>query len=413
MTVTRVNGIISNPAYIGWKVWGGAIVSKNVYPPIIDEELFWTVQENHGRSGSPKKNYDPLPLAGILYCGNHAHLKRMAYSNNGRSGTAVYQCYDGDLRAYCCTLAAHILDGPLGEAIIGQLTLPGLADRILDRLTDEYESAKEKTAGYRREIERLDREISNLRVNLSSGVMSADQLQWVDEQISARLGRIRELADLENRRVDTEAGLPVSRPEDIDLIRVFLSNLDESWPEQPNALKNALLRLVLDKVIIWAEPAQIRAKLIWRTGLEQELLIGRTIRGCWDKWSDEETATLRTSYPTLDPAELMAILPKRTWKAIKIRAKRLGIRRTEPLSARRSDSYTEQEDNLIRQFYAGEMSLEQLMKTTGRSENSIDCRARRMGLGHRVRERPWRWLDNGKNPGEIDDSSTYSRDSSR
>ncbi len=45
VTVSRARTIATNPAYIGWKFWSGEVVGKDVYPHLIDEQLFWSVQE--------------------------------------------------------------------------------------------------------------------------------------------------------------------------------------------------------------------------------------------------------------------------------------------------------------------------------------------------------------------------------
>jgi hypothetical protein len=99
------------------------------------------------------------------------------------------------------------------------------------------------------------------------------QLEWIDQQIQARLSHMQELADLVKQPIGAAVGRPFPGKQDIELIRLFLSKLVETWDSQPNGLKNAHLRLLLDKAIIWPEPANIQVKLVWRTGLEQELII--------------------------------------------------------------------------------------------------------------------------------------------
>lgn len=169
-----------NPAYIGWKIWAGEVINKSVYPPIIDEDTFWTVQGRfNGEESRPKREFEPLPLAGLLYCANHDTLQRMTYINKTPSHHSIYRCYDPDFRDICASITAHHLDHPISEAVISQLTLPDVSKDVLNQLTDEYEAAKDQAASYRRERKRLETEVENLRGNLVAGVMSVKELEWL------------------------------------------------------------------------------------------------------------------------------------------------------------------------------------------------------------------------------------------
>jgi DNA invertase Pin-like site-specific DNA recombinase len=393
ITVARVYAIVSNPAYIGWRIWGGEVVRKDAFPPIIDEVLFWSVQERYGNSSKPKKDNDPLPLAGLLYCANHDVLRRMFYFNRSDSEKAEYRCMENDLRSYCCSITSYLLDDPICEVVVRQLTLPGLTDKVLAQLTNEYEQAKEASATYRREMKRLEAEVDSLRGNLASGVMSTEQLEWLDQQIQARLSRMRELADLEQRPIGVAVGHRIPGPQDIELVRSFLSNLGEIWDSQPNGLKNALLRLLLDRVIVWPEPGSITVRLMWRTGLEQELLIRRLVKGDWQDWTEAELAVIREHYEAGSQDDLLAMLPGRTWRAIKLKSERLGLRRTVKSFSRRGGKYTCEEDDFIRRYYANEIDLEEVTSATGRTLYSIQCRAQRLKV-HRQRRVMWDWLNN-------------------
>jgi hypothetical protein len=169
-TVGRVRNVGTNPSYIGWKVWGGEVVNKSVYPPIVDEQTFWTVQERFGSHDRPKE-YDPLPLAGLVYCGNHDAPQQMGYANRSHPRKSCYRCLDRSYGEYCCQIAAYILDGPISEAIFGQLAQCDNADEVLEELTSEYKKAKVRAASYRREMKRMEAEVENMRTNLLAGVL--------------------------------------------------------------------------------------------------------------------------------------------------------------------------------------------------------------------------------------------------
>lgn len=390
ITVDRVRKIGTNPAYIGWKIWAGEVVGKDVYPRIIDEETFWMVQKCFTRFNSPKK-YDPLPLAGLLYCDNHNIQRKMTYTNGPSAQKRLYRCYDPQTWENCLNVAASVLDEPIGEAVLSQLTLSDFAEEVINRLTDEYERAKEQVATYRREMRRLETEIENLRGNLTTGVMSSDQLKWLDEQVQQRLNRIRELADLERIPVGEVVGRPVPDKTDIELVRELLTNLYETWKYKPDRLKNSLLRILLDRIRIDANAKTIKVKLIWRTGEEQGILIHRPEEK--RLWTDAELQILHEFYETASKEELMTMLPERSWASIKQRGSADGLSRSDS-KATQFRAFTPEEDELVRAYYADEIDQETLQEKTGRTMQSILGRARRLGIKWQPRKIKWKWHNN-------------------
>ena len=113
VTVGRIRNIATNPAYIGYRLWNQEIISEDMLPPIVDESLFWAVQERFDdRQTHSKEGMSPLPLAGILYCGNHEVPRRM-YHTNKRRGASFYHCTEFVLNSTCTAITAFILDNPI------------------------------------------------------------------------------------------------------------------------------------------------------------------------------------------------------------------------------------------------------------------------------------------------------------
>ena len=86
----------------------------------------------------------------------------MTYHNNRYRKNAVYDCLDYTLQTSCVRITNYILDEPIGEAVIQQIALPGMAEEVLNKLTDEYKHIKEQAASYHREMQRLESEIKEL-----------------------------------------------------------------------------------------------------------------------------------------------------------------------------------------------------------------------------------------------------------
>jgi len=397
LTVPRGRSILRNPAYIGWWIWNGEVVKVNNHPAIVDEEDFWTVQEMFGdRPHRPKKDHPPLPLSGLLYCGDHNVPERMIYSHgspdNGKPPT--YQCRDGLIKTHC-VIKAEYLDGPIGEAIISQCAYPELADQVLDRLAQEYKETKVRTATFRREHERLTREIENLEHNFANARLTPERAAKIEVQIQERLARVKELADLKNTEMGRLVGPAITR-DDVELVKRFLSNLEEGWEAQPSDLKNAFLRLVLDRVTMWHSPAIIRVHLTWRTGLEQELVIHRPYREPRRYWTGNEVEVLKAHFETMPRDQLMALLLNRTWRQIKAKGEGLELERKVRSKPGGRRPYAPWEEEILRQHYQGELNMaETLARLNSRTEEGVRCKMRNMGLKQDYSAKPkWEWVEN-------------------
>lgn len=393
VTVKRIRSIAQNPAYIGWWIWNGEVISTDNHPAIVDEDTFWAVQErlNGKNNPRPKKDHPPLPLAGLVWCGLHEIPRRMIYSNH-QSGS--YQHRDVEPGSDCCFIKAEYLDKPISEAVISQCSYPDLVDKVISHLVEEYDHAKEQAASYKRELGRLRREIETLEHNYALETMTPERAKWIEGQIEERLERIKELSKLER----TPAGRVFDNnitPDDVEFVRNFLVNLSTYWDSQPNDLKNAFLQLVLEKIVVWPGRRTIRARIYWRTGLEQEILIHLPPSDRRHLWSDAELSILKQHYETTPRSELMALLPDRTWKQIVKKAKKLGLKRDKSLGTRSPSrgQYTPEEDALIRLYYEGEISRSELLARLNRTEQSIRGRARRLGLKKKYKDVTWEWIE--------------------
>ena len=394
---SRVRSILRNPAYIGWWIWNHELIKTDNHPSIIDEETFWAVQElwdDHPHR--PKKDHPPLPLSGLLYCGDHDIPRRMIYSHGTRTNKnlTTYQCRN-DLYNTHCNIRAQYLDGPIGEAVISQCAYPELADQVLERLAREYESAKTQAAASRREHERLTREIENLEHNFANARLTPQRAAKIEAQIQERLTRLKELSNLQNTQVGKLVG-PAVTQDDVELVKRFLSNLEDGWKAQPPDLKNAFLRLVLEQVIIWHSRALIRVRIIWRTGLEQELVIHRPYREPFQYWTEDEVEVMRAHFEATPHDELMSLLPNRTWRQIRAKGERLGLNRRihgkKPGGGRR---YAPWEEEVLRQHYRGELSMtETLARLDNRTEDSVRCKMKNMDLKRDFDVKPeWEWVE--------------------
>lgn len=382
ITPRLVRNTVTNPAMIGGWIWGGELIRWDNHAGIVDENLFWAVQDkirNPKRRGRAVHS-DPLPLAGLLYCGNHDEPAKIVNASSG----GRYMCikdYKTNLEGgVCLCVSDWILDIPICEFVISQCTYPEYTDQILKVLSDEYEKAKAKADAHKRAYARLTRKIENLKENLGY-TRSQTQVEMILQMIDEKTEERKRLAQMEAYPV----GRALSAVE-VEKVKDFLSNIHQFWDVQSPKLKNEFLRIVLDRIILVHYNDDIRAKIVWRSGLEQEILIHRP-RGpshVARRWSEEEDRILKENYSTATQEELEEMLPKRTWSAIVTRAKKhFGLKRKRTYCSARGEyrRWTEEEDELVRSLYAGEITVDELVEKTGRTRVAIEARRRTLGLG--------------------------------
>ena len=392
ITTSRLHSMACNPAYIGWFIWSGEIISKSNHPPIVEEEIFWAVQRKFARkSGQRQTGNEPLILAGLLYCIRHVPSRRMIGNNNVKVGTKRYHCRNENEPQSCTNMYAHILDTPISELVISQCSFSEYTAQVLRNLTDQHHAELERAAANKREFQRITQEIENLKTNLAR-TRTPQQVDMLLQMIDDKVQEKKQLSLPENQPL----GRVLSVTE-VQTVSEFLQDLNSRWAKMTDQLKNMFLSLLLERIEIAPDANIIFARVIWRTGFHQDILIKRAHTGNRPGWTVDEDEILIDGYACLSQEELCAALPNRPWGAIKQRALTLGLQR--PLNVRKRKNrnltpFTAQEDEILRTYYAHQISLtECLMQLDNRTSDAVEWRARQLNLRKHKRKLQWHLLN--------------------
>lgn len=392
-SVTRsyVQNIATNPAYIGWWIWAGELVSTNNHPPIIDEETFQAVQSNlKHRTGRPKKDTQPMPLAGLVWCGNHDELRKMTYSRHQTARYSQYRCQDNAKCGAVCAISSHLIDDAVADFVLSQFSRPELAEAVLTRLERDYERAHDRARSLRREVARLDEEIETLEHNYRVIKLTPERAEKLAAEIDSLMAEKRRLSEVDAY----PAGKVVEAfsQAEVDRVRAMLRDLRQIWPNQSDDLKNAFFRLILQRVILRREASFVRAVIQWKSDEQHEIEIRRPWKDTRRRWTSEEDAILRALYGQ-EPGILMEHLPGHNWGGIMRRASTLGIAvgaRTGGRSHRGKSQrrWSAEEDEVVRRVSSNELYIGEAAVLLGRTQDSIHYRLRELGLR---REKPVQW----------------------
>jgi hypothetical protein len=222
----------------------------------------------------------------------------------------------------------------------------------LSQNSAEYDTAREQARQQQRELAHLQHEVETLKHNLAL-TRTPEQVTMIFEQIDQRMHRIAALTD--------ERHSPVGRrlsAAQVATVKAFLADFRTGWAQQPPALKNEFLRLILASVHVHAGRDHVKATVVWRSGAQQQLWIERPPRrrGGKVRWTEADNAWLRAHYATATREERQAHFPHRTQLAIRKQAKRLGLTRSKRGTSKPHRApWTAADHEWLRAYVAGQI----------------------------------------------------------
>ncbi len=109
-------------------------------------------------------------------------------------------------------------------------------------------------------------------------------------------------------------------------VRQLLARLKADWKSYSPILQNRLLQIFLESVEVVSNPKTLEATIIWKAGLHQKLVIERPPKyGLERIWTDEEKEVLQALWPTATRSEIEAAIPRKSWRAMGLMARRLKV----------------------------------------------------------------------------------------
>ncbi|MDP3064420.1 MAG: hypothetical protein Q8O40_14610, partial [Chloroflexota bacterium] len=164
---------------------------------------------------------------------------------------------------------------------------------------------------------------------------------------------------------------------DIERVRRFLGNLEGEWGKLSSALRNRLLKLLVERVEVIHDRDHIQATIIWKTGFKQRIDIERPVGNSRrDRhWTNEQDGLLRMLWPTSSKEVLLAALPGRPWGGIKTRAAKLALMRRVRHYPPQWKPWTSNDDSRLAALYLTQAPIDKIATELGRSTQAVMSRA--------------------------------------
>jgi DNA invertase Pin-like site-specific DNA recombinase len=292
--VASILSILKNPAYAGAFVYGKTrttrspsgevsqkrlpmnewkICVKDQYPAYISWETFEKIQamlsDNYAEYDRNKTRGIPRPgaalLHGLVYCGQCGHKMVVEYA-----GSPCYLC--NYLRQQygvpvCQTIPTQPVDDFVVQAFF-QAVSPLELDAYARAVAAQHKATQQLDRAHQQQIERLRYEAALAqrhfnRVDPDNRLVAAElEKRW--EVALSELRQVEQVYELQQPQL---ASLPTLPP---DLQAAFTAvgqNLPTLWPQLSHQSQKALLRCLIDKMVVHRSTRDcVQVRIVWKGG---------------------------------------------------------------------------------------------------------------------------------------------------
>jgi DNA invertase Pin-like site-specific DNA recombinase len=390
ITPALIHNMALNIKLIGIWSWGNHEPIVGNHKPIISEEIFLQAY-NLAASKLKRKGkavyFEPMEWSGLLWCNNHLEPRQIS-SHNAEGRYVCDRDYHLGAGSICLDIEGEFLNEPLLSTTIKHLDFEPLIEEVLVKLDNEAKNGRLEFVMRSQKKARLEQEklkwesLLPCCVNTETGVVDKGKESFYWVQIRETEKRLAELKA-------EPVSLPAKNPTNFAKVKELLKGLNKNWKNYSVASRNRLLKLFIDRVEIKGT-YEINAKIIWKTGFEQNVVIHRPPAKSQRerRWTDPEDNLLMKLFSSSTQKTICDNLPNRSWSAITLRAMRLKIRRERQYHPPKDwRPWSSMEDSYLKLNYESGISLKEIASELKRSLDAIENRSALMKLSrpHSVR----------------------------
>lgn len=235
--------MLTNPAYVGRRVFRGEDIGPADWEPLVAEDVFNTVtdllldatRQTFAKGRDPRHLLSALGVGSCGKCGATLH----AAPANTQYRTRTYKCRS---RSACAAVNADAADQLVTMHVLTYLTEPGRIDAILDYLAASNTAALEA----RQRAKDLRRELETLRAEVAKMVAKPGAAQ---RAVTAMLTETALLEQIDKAEAEAVGGVAANAA----LSKFAGADLAEAvavWKGLPLADRQELIRAVFDVRIV-------------------------------------------------------------------------------------------------------------------------------------------------------------------
>jgi|GEM_PF-2916735 len=279
------------------------------------------------------------PYARLVFCGQHGFDEAGDFilTHSMRAWVnGVWGCRrdwdQASSKVTCTNVRRRILERLMDTHV--RLRLSGGQNHLNDlvQLIEQHQEKEDaQQAMLRQKLDNIQQAVANYTAQLKDIDMKTEVGRFLFVELQGRLSPLLSEKQLLESRLAREKGLirrGVSEQEIVS-VREALKRISVSWDQIEPPVRNALLTLVLENIVVYAVPGKrtLIVRFRWRDGHDDWCLgwyWGERNAEPWAEWEDE---ALRRLWENEKSARkiLAALKPGRKWRTVRPHARQLGL----------------------------------------------------------------------------------------
>jgi len=332
--------ILTNVSYLGWWVHQGEVKIKDNHPAIIDEGLFWYAfnrlstftiegERNEQVKRAPRYQHEGVSLSNALLKDIiGSELLGVVYTVPSKARTQwYYAIYEKDLSLiidYHSAISVHDLDKAYTVRLLERLEQTSNFSNYREYAEQERRNVERECASIQAQIDEIDLQCAGLMISLKKPTLNVK----VRDDFEQEYERLQRQRDELVRKL--EAPQRSSRATELLGYYELADKLSPHWDKLLIEDRIMLVEALTERVFIdYMSPHWMRVIIQWR---DPEW--GRDVGYLWrmygssPSWTDEDNEIVRQFYASDDRATLMGRLPARSWTAILVQGHALKLHRS-------------------------------------------------------------------------------------
>lgn len=338
-----LRGLFTNVTYLGYWIHQGEIVSKENHEAIVEEELFWyafnrlspytiTGERNERENGYTRySRKDPIPALLKNVIGSREG-GRVYVSTSGLTEKPIYIIEEKDQRLvlkYHAATPCKEIDELFTNRLIELMKQTTRYEHYRDYAAQLQQEQDQLTASIDKQLTEIDKQMDGIVTTLS---LPPEKLKkHLREKLAEKYSLLEEQkAELEEKRAMMHSD---QKTQKLMEYYALADTLAENWEMIPFVDKQSLAEVLVKGVYLDEMTAHwLRLEVEWldpQWGTERVYIFRPG--GAHKTWTDNENEIISEMYSYAPREEILTNMPRRSWAAIVIQARKLKVNRPRHL----------------------------------------------------------------------------------
>jgi len=273
----HVYRLVTNHLYIGEVIHKGQYYPAEhqpIIPKVIWDETQEIFKEGRKSRGAKTRSKTPAILKDVIRCGHCDCSMGMYYTKRRGKLYRYYLCSHASKHGYDTCKVKTVSAGMIEEIVINQLKrifqspelIASTYRSVMEKIDDESACLRLKKYRFEEELEKLKDKVKNIvysKGNNQNSFFLNQELKKIDNEI---VGKEENLQKIKEKLMALELNTQTEQE-----TFQYLKNIDKIWDELFPAEQSRIIRLLVDKVVIYPDSIDLLINSLGINSLINEL----------------------------------------------------------------------------------------------------------------------------------------------